>query len=49
MKKKPTIVHLLRVYGNQFVIKFPNMSVPLTVSKYDYEKMVNTPDEYVFV
>lgn len=47
MKKNPTKVKLIKSYGNIFLIKFPKFN--LTVNRYYYEKMANSPDEFLFL
>lgn len=47
MKAKPILVRLIKSYGNKYVIKFPKLVI--TVNRYYYTKMSNSPDEYKFI
>lgn len=47
MKAKPILVRLIKAYGNEYVIKFPKLMI--TVDRYYYTKMSNSPDEYKFI
>ena len=50
MKKgKPTLIKFLKSYGNIFEIKFHKLKTPSIVSRYYYEKMVNSPEEFEFI
>lgn len=49
MKSEPTPIRFIKAYGNQYEIKFPSLKNPLTVSRYYYERMVNSPDEFKFI
>lgn len=48
MRTKPIIVRLLKAYGNQFVVKFPDVSVPLTINKYYYNTIARSK-QYIIV
>ncbi|WP_165872244.1 hypothetical protein [Tenacibaculum sp. M341] len=47
MKSKPILVKLIKSYGNKYVIKFPK--VIITVDRYYYTKISNSPEEYKFI
>ncbi|MFY7670548.1 hypothetical protein ACOSP6_05625 [Tenacibaculum sp. MEBiC06402] len=47
MKAKPIFIRLIKAYGNEYVIKFPKLII--TVDRYYYTKMSNSPDEYKFI
>lgn len=47
MKSKPILVRLIKSFGNKYVIKFPKLII--TVDRYYYTKMSNSPDEYKFI
>ena len=49
MKPKPTLVKLIKSYGNKYDIQFPKLKVNITVDRYYYTKMSNSPDEYKFI
>lgn len=43
MEEQPTKVSLVGTEGNHFLIKFPNLKIPVSVNKNLYEKMLNSP------
>ncbi|MBC3759725.1 hypothetical protein H7U19_15030 [Hyunsoonleella sp. SJ7] len=43
MEEQPTKVSLVGKKGNYFLIKFPNLKIPVSVNKNLYEKMRNSP------
>ncbi|MFD2726390.1 hypothetical protein [Hyunsoonleella rubra] len=43
MEEQPTKVSLVGTEGNYFLIKFPNLKIPVSVNKNLYEKMRNSP------
>ncbi|WP_299679433.1 hypothetical protein [uncultured Tenacibaculum sp.] len=49
MKIKPTFVRLIKCHGNEFEIEFPKIKLSLSVNRYYYEKMSNSPNEFVFI
>ena len=49
MKSTPTLVRLIKSYGNEYLVKFPRLKLELTVNRYYYTKMSNSPDEYKFI
>ena len=49
MKSKPTLVRLIKVLGNKYIIKFPELKFKITVNKDYYTKISNSPDEYKFL
>ncbi len=49
MKSKPTLVRLIKSYGNKYDVKFPKLKLEITVNRYYYTKMSNSPDEYKFI
>lgn len=48
-KPTPTLVKLVKSYGNEYLIKFPKLKIEITVSKYYYNKISNSPNEYQFI
>ena len=49
MKNKPILIRFIKGYGNEYEIKFPSLKKPLTVSRYYYEHIVNSPEEFKFI
>lgn len=49
MISKPTLVKLVKAHGNVFEVKFPECNLNLTIDKYYYIKMSNSPEEYRFI
>lgn len=49
MKTQPIPIKFIKAYGNQYEIKFPNLKKPLTVTRYYYERLVNSPEEFTFI
>lgn len=49
MKAQPTIVRLIKTYGNKYDLKFPELDLEITVGQNIYTKMSNTPDHYKFL
>ena len=49
MESKPTIVKLVKAYGNEYLIKFPKLKLEMTIDRYYYNKMSNSPNEYQFI
>jgi len=39
----------MRKVSNVYVILFTQLGISMTVNEYQYQKMVNTPEEYEFV
>jgi len=46
---RPTFVKLLKSYGNSFEVRFPKFKKTQMISRYHYEKMVNSPKEFKFI
>lgn len=49
MKSKPTLVKLVKSYGNKYDVKFPKLKFEITIDRYYYNKMSNSPEEYKFI
>ena len=49
MKVKNTLVKLVKCHVNEFEIEFPQLKLSLSVSRYYYEKLSNSPNEYTFI
>ncbi len=49
MKSNPVKVKFVKSYGNIFEVKFSDLDIPMTVNKYYYQKMVNSPKEFLFI
>ncbi|APY07787.1 hypothetical protein BWZ20_05510 [Winogradskyella sp. J14-2] len=47
MKKQPIEVRLVSKKGNAYLIKFPNLEIPVKVNEHLYYKMLHSP-EYQF-
>lgn len=49
MKNIPINVTLIKSYGNIFEVKFSDLEIPMTINKYYYQKMINSPKEFHFI
>ena len=49
MKSKPTLVRLIKVLGNKYILKFPILKLKTTVDKDYYTNISNKPNEYKFL
>ena len=46
---KPTLVRFLNKNGDNFDIEVPILKNPLVVSRFYYERMLNSPDKFQFI
>lgn len=49
MTPKPTLVKLIKSYGNEYDVRFPELKLKLTINRYYYTRMSNNPKKYKFI
>lgn len=49
MKAQPILVRLVKIYGNKYDIKFPELELNMTVNKDFFAKISSSPEQYKFL
>ncbi|MCF2875727.1 MULTISPECIES: hypothetical protein [Tenacibaculum] len=49
MKAQPILVRLVKICGNKYDIKFPELELNMTVNKDFFAKISNSPEQYKFL